>query len=532
MSVTVADLLKLPSLREARVLAGKGGLNKPVTTISVLEYAFANEMQEYILNSIDFNVGELVISALAAAKDNVAAQCANIRRLADVGSPGLVLYYVGIILDKVDPRLLQLADELDFALICMPENRANLRYSEVISEVMEAIIRDRSAGTQYQSEVLEQVSRLPVYQRNMETVIGILSDRVHGSFVTTDFYNQVLGSVFWPRTLKLDVAGLIADYNGQDVLALDGQPLYVSRLPLQTTGGSRLWTYVFKQDEPLRESDKPQLTDILQLFINLWSDGQSDSALPELVRAILQDEPYKMRRIADVFNIDVASIHNMWIVVPDAASEDRLEQFGRRVAALAGQELGHVFTTVVADRYADSVVIFMNDPVGHAELMPIATSFSEVMKQAGLRAAITACHNLKDTFQCRRAWLDNQDGLHMARRIWPGADVYTLSQIRFALSCAKILVQGEEEVRLRMSQLEWLKDDGRASLCETLSVYLLDAGCDNALAAKILYLHPNTVKYRLARITEQLGVPVGEMPAVAELTTAVALRRILEKDGR
>ena len=33
MSVTVADLLELPSLREARLAAGRGGLNKLVSSI-------------------------------------------------------------------------------------------------------------------------------------------------------------------------------------------------------------------------------------------------------------------------------------------------------------------------------------------------------------------------------------------------------------------------------------------------------------------------------------------------------------------
>ena len=37
MSVTVSDLLKLPSLRQARVIGGAGGLKKVVSSISVLE---------------------------------------------------------------------------------------------------------------------------------------------------------------------------------------------------------------------------------------------------------------------------------------------------------------------------------------------------------------------------------------------------------------------------------------------------------------------------------------------------------------
>ena len=42
MSVTVEDLLRLPSLRHAKVLGGAGGLHKVVSSISVLESIVAN----------------------------------------------------------------------------------------------------------------------------------------------------------------------------------------------------------------------------------------------------------------------------------------------------------------------------------------------------------------------------------------------------------------------------------------------------------------------------------------------------------
>ena len=38
MSVTVADCLKLPSLREATLVAGAQGLNRSVSAVSVMEY--------------------------------------------------------------------------------------------------------------------------------------------------------------------------------------------------------------------------------------------------------------------------------------------------------------------------------------------------------------------------------------------------------------------------------------------------------------------------------------------------------------
>ena len=45
MSVTIADLVKLPSLRDACVVAGAKGMNKAVASISVLEYANAQALK-------------------------------------------------------------------------------------------------------------------------------------------------------------------------------------------------------------------------------------------------------------------------------------------------------------------------------------------------------------------------------------------------------------------------------------------------------------------------------------------------------
>ena len=76
-------------------------------------------------------------------RDDVECQCANMRRLAAGGEVGLILFYVGVYLQKVDQRLIDVADELDFVLITMPEGQRMLRYSEVLNDVMECIYRDR-----------------------------------------------------------------------------------------------------------------------------------------------------------------------------------------------------------------------------------------------------------------------------------------------------------------------------------------------------------------------------------------------------
>ena len=73
------------------------------------------------------------------------SQFATIRRLYEQGS-GSDLYYVESFKEHC-PGSHILADELGFVLICMPENRMDLCYSEVITEVMHAIISEQKRDT-------------------------------------------------------------------------------------------------------------------------------------------------------------------------------------------------------------------------------------------------------------------------------------------------------------------------------------------------------------------------------------------------
>ncbi|MEM5593874.1 PucR family transcriptional regulator ligand-binding domain-containing protein [Niallia circulans] len=142
----VRRIIKAPFLREAKVVAGKEGLTKLVSSISVLEYTDVASLKEDLFNNDEFYGSEIVISALIMIKDDIEAQCRTIEHLHKVGEIGLILYYVGVFLPKIDEKVIELADTLGFTLIVMPEKQMSLRYSEVIYEVIEAIVKNEMAS--------------------------------------------------------------------------------------------------------------------------------------------------------------------------------------------------------------------------------------------------------------------------------------------------------------------------------------------------------------------------------------------------
>lgn len=155
MSVKVSDCLKLPALRDAKVIAGKKGLNRTVTAITVIELADTSALRNDLL------VGnELLLSALVSIKDDIDMQCRLIRHLHSVGEAALVIYYVGVFVPEIDPRLVETANEVGFPLIIMPYGKLNFRYSDVISEVMELVITDRKQEKYYVPEIVDRISQL------------------------------------------------------------------------------------------------------------------------------------------------------------------------------------------------------------------------------------------------------------------------------------------------------------------------------------------------------------------------------------
>jgi DNA-binding PucR family transcriptional regulator len=480
-----------------------------------------------MFNAVEFLGNELVITCFADIRDDPGAQCVNLRRLAEIGMAGIILYYVGVVMPEVNPKLIETADELDFPLICMPPNLKNLRYSEVITEVMEAIFKDQQKETNYQAEIIERISRLPVYQRSIDTAMRMLSDRLRVSLLLSDTSGNLLNSVYWPRTLTPEPAKIIARFMENPDVDITENQIHITRTVVHTALNHRLDLYILKLDEYVKPDDARQITDILRICINLISEKHGEQALPELVQTILRNEPVRMRRIARLFNIDVASIHTMWIITQEQADYRN----SRRLLSMIRDELSPYCKTFVADIYNQDVVAFMDDPVD-CDIFLIADGVSKTTKKAGIGVLLTVCFNLQDTAQVRRAYLQTKNALTTIRQLYPRKRVFSQHEITFSESCQQIIAQGEMAVKERTAILDCLDpDDERQSgdLRTTVATFLLDADSRLEKCADLLFFHRNTIKYRLQHISERLGFKIGHMPETMEVYTAVALERILGK---
>lgn len=527
MSLTVAQLMELPCLRRAKVLAGRNGLNRIVSTISVLEYAVPTAMQKKLYDSIEFWGSELVITGFCSVADDVEAQCANIRRLAEAGEVGMILYYVGLIMPRVDPRLIRLADELDFVLICMPENEPSLRYSEVIREVMDAIIRDELDNPSFATDLLEQMTKLPKGQQTARTILRITSDRLRASAVITDAAYHILSAAAWPRTEASaceELVGIAARHTGPEncweVRKRDHLWIYRAEL---SPGSMKL--LIFSERGKLDPLLWKQTAEGVRLSMGVWGKQHDQTDLSELVRAILMDEPIKMRRLGDLYHIDVEALSDMWIL--KSQTTQKLSRWVKQIRELSG----HYADISLCEPYENDILIF---PVGKRTLREMdawAEALARFCRENGAEAKITRCPMLRQTADAKSAYELNHACLEDAIRVFPRRPFFMLSEIEFVKECRRIAEEGKDAVRSRTALLEPLLEgkDG-PDIVRTLSVFLLDTNRSVTQTAEQLFVHKNTVKFRLQKAGDLLGFHVGDAAQANGLICALSLLRMLRSD--
>lgn len=527
MSVTVSQLLQLPCLRRAKVLAGHNSLDRIVTSVTVLEYATPNDIQKKLFDSIDFWGSELILTGFCNIANDVEAQCSNIRMFAMAGEVGMILYYVGLIMPRVDPKIIKLADELHFVLICMPENEPNLRYGEVICEAMDAIVRDQLNHPTFTIDLLDQMTKIPPSQQSVKTILRITSDQLRASAVIADSEYQVLSEASWPRNQELDWAEIIRQsaryWGSESACEVEGRPgLWAYKAEIQLSNHSRMYLFVFSERGKLDQALWKQVVEGIRVSMGVWGRTHDQWDLSELTRAIIMDEPVKMRRLGNLYHIDVASLSDMWIL--RSLNGENLSPWTQAVS-----ELSSLYANVgLCEHYENDILIF---PVGDRTLQEMDEWTAALVKfceENSLDAKITRCPLLQYTADAKYVYEANRAYLEDSTKVFPLRNFFTISEIEFVKECREIADQGKDAIRrytLLLTPILAGKDG--EEILRTLTVFLLDQNSSITETAKHLFVHKNTVKYRLQKASNLLGFHVGDIPQSKNLIYALALQRIL-----
>lgn len=505
MSITIRDCLGLPSLSLGTVVAGHKGLDSIVTTISVVEFEDNDEPDIISPN-------ELLISSLYCVKDDADAQCRLIENAKRSGDVGLVLFYADQILGEISPKLLKMADLLHFPIIVMPGADMGLKYSDVISDVMEATFMDRKTNNYFVRDTVQRLSQSKDKDRTPAMVLQLASSYAKAAFFLCDENENLIASSFWPVSNHISFSKVHHVYhNNRDFKAR------IFRTDFTDKKDAKLILYAVSQNEKLNSSMIGEVIEVIQLFSLLWNYNLNMHTAESLIPPLLEGDKKLVRYICKHNQLDIASFDRICILAG-------LEENQNTLRHLRSLFADHSIPALI-DRFGQyTVILYQRKNEVTAEILE--QEFYSYLQNCGQTVHDAALHTsrlLDDTPHFYELYCQHLD---TAMQIYPHKRSFSYSDLLFAKKVSHILTSMDADSHYYLDLLTPVIEDSESELLPTLLTYLLDSSGEVKATAEMLYVHRNTVLYRLNKARSLLHCDLNKMPQAYDIYLAAALQRL------
>lgn len=516
MSITIKDCLQLPSLSLGTVIAGKKGLDNIVNTVSVVEFDTPGD--SYSISN------ELLLSALYSIKDDVDAQCRALQEYKQCGEVGLVLFYADRILEKIDDKLIETANRLNFPIIVLPGEDMGLRYSDVISEVMEAVIMDKKNNSFFVDNTLERLAQLSPSKRTINSPLSLASDYAKASFFLCDAHENLIGCSYWPKTNAVEFSEILRRFHNDADKNAEGEIRYFRR-PFTNKENVSLTLYGVSKNNILTSSIMEQVVEIIQLFSAIWNYNLNLTAKESLIPALIEDDFGLATHICKEHQIDLSAYDAFGILTFD---ENSLEHDAKKDFIIETRKsFRETDKSTIIDSFADSVIILFSYDRGRTKDSILMEEMIEKITDSAHIENCALFFNIDVTDQVRDLYISYTTNVAAAKKLYPRKVFFNNSEIAFASKCNSLInpVAGEADRYLKM--LSPIITSEEEDLLLTLTTYFLDADAEVKKTAELLFVHRNTIQYRLARIKALINMDFTKLPMALDIYTAVALQRFL-----
>jgi purine catabolism regulator len=482
----MADVLRLPSLADARVVGGRAGLTRPVRAINVMEVP---DIVEWV------QPDELLLTTAYPLRGDPAALDALVPRLAERGLAGIAVKPVRYI-PTIPAAMIEAADRLDFPLIELPADAA---FNEIIQAVLTVILDAQAARLERSAAIHDRFTRIVLSGGGLRQIGEALAEFVDRPVWIVD----PGGVVLWQTAEHGDRSDVIA------------QPIQV--------GGERYGTIEVAPGDPPLGPDQLEAIEYAATVaalrqVQARAVAEADRrfqavSLEELVAGHVTDRGVLMER-ANAFGWDLAT--------PRAALLAEAASDRPRLIDAARSALGPA--AIVWER-SDQVAALVPaaDMPGLREISG-ALEAEAARRLPGVAVAIGVGRPYPDPLDLHASFTEARRALAVGRRGHGIAGVTLFGDLgvdRLLVGVADTEI--DAYCAAMLGRLEAYDAARGTSLVATLETYL--AYRNAAKAARELFVHYNTLTDRLDRIEELIGPYLDDPDRCLSLSLALRLRR-------
>jgi purine catabolism regulator len=529
--VPLRDALVLPALSRARVLAGAAGLGRPVRYVNVMEVP---DILDWV------KPDELLLTTAYPLRDDRAALADLVPRLADRGLAGLAVKPARY-LDQVPSVMLDAADRLAFPLLELPPETA---LADIINAVLGLILNAQASRLERTAAVHERFTSIVLSGGGLRQIVHALADLLDRPVAIVDPQGAVLARTptfpIQPEAAYLEVvAQATCGLRWVDV-PLAAATARARLQPIQAGPDVHGVAIVLADesdlaDEQLMAVEQAATIAALRL-VQARAVAEADRrfqavCLDELVTGHVADRAV-LRERADAFGWDLSVPRAVMVAEIERVGDRRFVQLAgtpeegwasRRLAEAARAVLGR--DAIVWERSAGVAALSSGANLRGAA----ATLQKEAARRIpGAVISVGVGRMQADPLALRTSYTEALRALQIGGRAGGPGQVCLFVDLgldRLLASCP-----ADELEAFYAAALEPLLTYERAhpgvELAETLRVYLA-SGRNVARTARALFVHYNTVKYRLERLEELLGPFVDRPERCLTLEVATHVGRLL-----
>ncbi|MGN7455333.1 PucR family transcriptional regulator [Paenibacillus pasadenensis] len=512
----VKDVFDIPNLQGAALLGGAAGLEREVTRVNVME----------VPDVIDWvRPGELLMTTGYPFKDQPEVLAELVAQLARKGVAALGIKTKRFV-DEVPASAVEAAERHGMPLIELPPATT---FSDVVREVMERVLVSESKDltilqgrVQRLSQVLLHGDGLPAFLRHLEAMVrhpAVLAEGSSQPALLSPGADR-LGGPFEPR-LWLELA---AGRPPSEAAAWSGTVPRVHAVPIEGAGGGRAWLLVLEQDGELGVVDSLTISWAARLLgFELANRRARESIESKYLDQFLQDwiagrilseSDLRLRAEACGWKLLEPDAYRVGIAVPRetgpaaaAGGEAQLTELARELNRSAGGGSGALRWTVLEGALAVLDAFEGGLPSPQQEEASASEALRRLEAAAPGRFALCFGRPASSRSEVARSYREAGRTAQVRRAC--GLESAAVSYGELGVYLLLFRLQGSEELeefcRLYLEPLLALDGRQQGALLKTLRVYFA-CNCNAKETADRMFVHYNTIVYRLDKLKAELGL--------------------------
>lgn len=508
MDLSVREALEIDGLKDAKLIAGGKGLDRLIYCVDISETPDAYKW---------VRPHEFLITAGYSIRDNLKAQLLLLHSLAEVNGAGLAIKF-GRFIGDIPKELSELADQLEFPLIGLPDD---LPFIDITYPLMQHIVNAQAQRLAYSERIYLTLTKIALETNSLDALAKSLGDILHQNIyiyahhLRASVISELQNNQVFPVEVKQKIYGYIAVETSQQLSEQD----MIAIKHAQTLAALQLMNRELATESAWNEKRD---------FFDELISGKKHNM--ELLRARATEIGFSLAEKKYLCMVDVDDFSQY--LLQYKLTEQEAFNLRRTLFHIVQDELS------VSYGVNQSLVVQQSDRV--IAICPITLSEKKQQDQGTqLKGALSKIHE-KVSIMLHDITLtigvsneiqrleDFSGAYQQVRRVVAiSRKINGMGQDFFQKDAEVYLLLEKMDVlpfyETTLSELECAKNS--TELLHTMEVYLACQGNLSETAGK-LFIHRNTLRYRLSRIEGLLGKDLNSSETRFMLWLALKARQL------